>query len=578
MPRLADLNLYDNCQATEQVQISTPALVAKLKQADEDHEWYPTTDDIINTIADDIRKFDGQHNQHDSILDIGAGDGRVLTRISDRLTSNEKNMYNVHLGLYAIEKSRVHLNNLPKDIVVIGTDFHEQTLVDKRMAFTFCNPPYSEFEDWAYRIIRECPSPVIYLVIPKRWRRSERIKLALESRGIDFDGTDGEDEDAKYAFFPADVRSLGEFDFHQADRQARVEVEIVRISARRDKTSTFDTAIEDMLPELKQFDMEDDVKSVSKDDLNKLAEGGSLIESLVFSYDSELAKLYETYRAVVKISPSLLKSLGVTKDTILSGVREKISSLKDKYWEVLFDNLSEVTKRLATKQRNAFLESLKGKAVIDFTEGNIFSMLIWVTKWASDHFDDQVVDLFKAMAQKATVEKYKSNDKVFTDGHWRYLNEEASHYKLCYRLVLETHGGIYKGSYGWENQNGLCKSARELLSDFITVANNLGFECDESPMDYEWKSNKKIGFTLKDGEPLMDVRAFLNGNIHIRVAKPVMLAINVQAGKLLGWLRSADEAIREMEVEQADEQAVRDAYGISLRIEPKDIALRIAKS
>ena len=65
----------------------------------------------------------------------------------------------------------------------------------------------------------------------------------------------------------------------------------------------------------------------------------------------------------------------------------------------------------------------------------------------------------------------------------------------------------------------------------------------------------------------MDVRAFKNGNLHIRVAKTVMLAINVQAGKLLGWLRTPEEAVTELKAE-AQEELVRETFAISHKIEP----------
>ncbi|MGL5668705.1 MAG: hypothetical protein ACRDD9_21590 [Shewanella sp.] len=40
-------------------------------------------------------------------------------------------------------------------MLVIGTDFNQQTLVDKPVGVIFCNPPYSAFEQWATRVISE---------------------------------------------------------------------------------------------------------------------------------------------------------------------------------------------------------------------------------------------------------------------------------------------------------------------------------------------------------------------------------------------------------------------------------------
>ena len=555
---------------------STSQTLFELKAAGEDHEWYPTTDEIIQVVACDIKrrskKIYGRADEAISVLDIGAGDGRVLTRLTETLDHDEWHK-RIPITPYAIEKAAVHLANMPKGIVVLGTDFWEQTLVDKRVDIAFCNPPYSEFQEWVCKIIRECAAETIYLVIPMRWRSSDSIRVALENVGVT---AHGEDENCDDYFIPANVASLGEFDFESADRQARAKVEIVRLSIRVKGPSAFDAAIEELLPELETFDDQSGESPVDHIQPCRMIEGGNVITTMVGAYDAELAQLYETYRAVVKFNPYLLKELGVTKETIKSGLRSKIEGLKDRYWKALFDHLSEVTNRLATKQRKAFLDSLKGKNTVDFTVSNIHAMLLWVTKWSSDYFDEQLIDLFKAMSQKATVERYKSNKKVFDEGNWRYLNAEASHYKLCYRMVLETHGGIYSGSYSWEAPNGLCKSTAELLRDFVTVANNLGFDCDDSPDNYEWTSNKKIDLRLNNGEPLMDVRAFKNGNIHIRVAKNVMLAINVQAGKLLGWLRTSEEAMNELDVDAEDRAEVERAYAISFRIEPQNLRIAAA--
>jgi hypothetical protein len=517
----------------------TNRILFELREAGEDFEWYPTTNEMLAVVARDVkRSSDGYRRSHRKILDIGAGDGRALVRLQELLTGkNEDHWDTVTLQQFAIEKSMVHLTNMPKHIVVIGTEFREQTLVDKEVDIVFCNPPYSEYEDWAYRILRECSAETVYLVIPRRWRDSGRLSELVSQLELE-------------------AKSLGEFDFENAERQARAKVEIVRFDmGSRDKNAAFDAAIEEMLPELDKFECDIDEEADGQADKawdNQLAPGGSLIDSLVASYDAEQTELYETYRAVVKINPRLLKELGVTKQIILVGLREKIKGLKNKYWSVLFEHLQDVTKRLATKQRKAFLDSIREKTVIDFTHGNICSMLIWITKWSNDYFDEQLIELFRSLAQHANVHRYKSNDKVFKKGNWRYLDKDETHFKLDYRLVVEGFGGICNSQWSWESRNGLTESSHEFLSDFITIANNLGFDCIDRSINYRWSSGKKNELWLSDGSTLMDVRAFKNGNLHIRVAKRVMLAINVQVGKLLGWVTSAEQAVRELEPDAED--------------------------
>lgn len=527
--------------------------VAELRDAGEDFEWYPTTPEMLQVVARDMKRKHDRHRGHLKLLDIGAGDGRALDRLQGMLTDSERSWDDIYLDKFAIEKSLVHLSNMPKDIVVIGTEFREQTLVDKEVDVVFCNPPYSEYEDWTYRILRECAAETVYLIIPQRWRDSERLSELVGSLDLKHE-------------------ALGYFDFENAERRARAKVEIVRFDmGLRREHAAFDAAIEDMLPELEAFDCEVDEEKDSRAWGAELADGGGLIDSLVSAYDAEQADLYETYRSVVKINPRLLKELGVTKANILEGLRSKIKGLKNRYWEVLFEHLDDITKRFATKQRRAFLQSLKDKTVIDFTASNVRSMLIWIAKWSSDYFDEQLIELFRSLAQHANVQRYKSNDKVFKKDRWRYMSDDDTHYKVDYRMVVEGFGGIDSNAYNFYGRNGLKNESHEFLSDFITIANNLGFTCSDRSDRHRWRSNKKIELWLDSGDVLMDVRAFKNGNLHIRVSKRLMLAINVQVGKLLGWLKSAEDAVRELEPEAEDVDYVGKVFELSNRIEPSNL-------
>ena len=531
------------------------ALLDRLKEAGEDHEWYPSTEGIVSAVAHDMKecRYDKRYGYYDNdsgaILDIGSGDGRVL-----RLLQEEGDVGD----LFAIEKSNVHIQNMPKDIIVLGTEFWEQTLVDKPMRYIFCNPPYSEYEGWMVKIIRECNTKYLYMVVPRRWDGVKEIKDAIKLRS-------------------AEVVPIGEFDFEDGDRKARAKVDLLRITFDRDRRDVFDTVVEDMFPELEQFDRDEDLEQPTVDDriCQMIESGENMIASLVKACDAEVNELIETYRNAVKISPTLLKELGVTKSSILTGIRQKITGLKHKYWEVLFDRFKDITKRLATKQRKQFLNSLNGKATIDFTEGNILSMLVWVTKHANDFFDEQLIDLFRKMTEHANVVNYKSNERVWQKSDWRYNQVDYDHYKLEYRQVLEHVGGVHVSQYGtWEaeRRNGLSEGAYNFISDLVTVANNLGFDSEDGPgRAHLWESNVKNHLRMSDGEELAAIRAFKNQNLHVHVNQRLMLAINVEAGRLLGWLKSPEDAVDELKVDGADAEFVMEKFGSSFRIESNNV-------
>ena len=70
---------------------SISLFVENLKESQQDFEWYPTTNEILKTIKDDIDK---EFKDNPSVLDCGAGDGRSL-------------LYLTNSSRYAIEKSQL---------------------------------------------------------------------------------------------------------------------------------------------------------------------------------------------------------------------------------------------------------------------------------------------------------------------------------------------------------------------------------------------------------------------------------------------------------------------------------------
>ena len=165
-------------------------VVAELKQTGEDFEFYPTTDAML-------RKVKQWSTKNNTILDIGCGQARLKSYFEDST-------------YFAIEKSQVLISKLPADVFVLGTDFNNCTLIDKQVDMIFCNPPYSEFEDWTLRIIKEGNFREAFLIIPQRWKDNKEINQAIEQMKISFDVIDSTD-------------------FLDADRQARAKVDIIKL-------------------------------------------------------------------------------------------------------------------------------------------------------------------------------------------------------------------------------------------------------------------------------------------------------------------------------------------------------------
>lgn len=524
-------------------------ILKKVKGAGQDFEWYPTTPKIIDTVRANLR---GQ-GAMSSLLDIGAGDGRVLKAIADDWEGDidRSDYYGAkpsNMDLFAIEKSTILMGVIPEDVSIIGTDFLHQSLMDKKVDVIFCNPPYSQFEDWTVKIIREANSSLIYMVIPSRWNARVAIHDAIKAR------------EAKCAV-------LGKFDFSNAVRKARAKVEILVIDLRNQasrnwRSSTisvdpFDLWINDHF-QIKPLEEPEEGggKSTIKERANaSLVLGGNLVETLEELYQSEMGHLLNNYQAVCQLDPVILKELGVDVSSVNKGIKMKIEGLKATFWQILFGHLDAITSRLTVKSRKDMVQKLGAKTNIDFNASNVYATTIWAVRNANLYFKAQTIALFYVMSEKACVRNYKSNKKLWDDGVWRY-GKDAGHdrYSLEYRMVLAHIGGIYRGSYSFESKFGLSESAYDFLEDTCTIANNLGFPSSTRPRSFEWEGGKKYVFLLLSGKPLMEVRAYKNGNLHIKFDQKFILSLNLEVGRLLGWLQSAKQASQEMDCKEEDAQ------------------------
>lgn len=523
-------------------------LVPLLKEADQDFEFYPTTQEIIDCLISDI-VFLREERYTDfgritSVLDVGAGSGKVLSALRDKADFRE---------LYAIEKSSLLCEQLDADVFIVGTEFHEQSLISKTVGMTFCNPPYGEFEDWAVKIVRESASALVYLVIPERWGNSQPIANAL-------------------VFRDAEAEIIGRFDFlGSEDRAARAKVHLVRVALSRNTDDAFDRFFAEQFADLHaKFDERNPDSGESKrrnPKLDALVAGVNLPDRLVFLYNEELDHVRRNYDMVSQLDADLLREFDISPARILGCLKARLAGLRNTYWRELFSHMQSVTNRLTSSKRRQMLDRLNSSGHVDFTPTNIHAVLIWILKNANRYLNDQVLGAFDQMVTTANVRNYKSNERPFVYDRWRYSQEKPTHIALEYRLVLESIGGVRNG-YSWER--GLTESAAEFLGDLLTVAHGLGLIGNTGDLRLtragreHWRAGQLEVFHGRvAGEEivLFEVRAFLNGNMHVRLNQKLSLALNVEVGRLRGWVKSGQDAAEEL----GDPEAQR-YFGSSLQL------------
>ena len=294
--------------------------------------------------------------------------------------------------------------------------------------------------------------------------------------------------------------------------------------------------------------------------------GKNLIESLVALYQRDMAKLQKNYAAACALDPDLLNELNIEFRGLSKAIRERIKALKHLYWQEFFSHYESITDRLTTSSRTEILNTLNKNTAVEFTAENAYAITLWVIRNANHYYDSQLVRLVERMTRKANIQLYKSNQRTFRDEEWRYnWREEApkglDRYKLEFRIILELMGGLYTGEFGsWQYPGGLDRRSHDFLGDVIAVAKTLGWNIRESTkityglQERIWESNKKQSISCVNGDDLMEVRAFKNGNLHIKFNQKFIKQLNVEFGRLKGWLKDHHQTAEELGI-KAEEAA-----------------------
>lgn len=549
--------------------MNTTALVEQLKTEGEDFEFYPTTREMVKTIWNHRRRkwSDGSPkiDSFGAVLDIGCGtcNFRRWVREFDEEAAKEPNGDRKTVGMgnyYVMEKSRILLDKLEPDIVVLGTDFHEATLIDKAVDTIFCNPPYREYEDWAARIITESVCKDIYLIIPRRWKKSEKIMLALKRLNLSL-----EPHSVKRCEFLivyqetlTDVEVIGSADFLDAERTARAKVDILHICKKyTSKDAAFDTFFDEVfgMPDTgKKYDFEHEERRSEADALKaELLTGKNKIEILCRGFDEKQKQLFEHFKTICGLDVEVLKAIGVRKDAVKEALKKNFEGLKNLYWQAAFDCLEEITSRLTSQSRKALLERFTILKTVDFTPSNIYALIVWVIKNANRYTEQQMIDFFMALSSKENVRNYVSNKRAFEEDRWRYTSRENrnTHYTLDYRIIVTKYALPGEAGYEWHDS-----TVRDVfhtkISDICTVANNLGFPVGliDIPRSYGARGTAKTTIGGKP-ETLFEFRCYQNGNVHIKFNMEFMKALNVAVARKLGWIHKAADIGREFTPEMA---------------------------
>lgn len=536
--------------------MNTTSLVKELKKQSQDFEWYPSTNEMFSVIEPYIRDVD--------VLDIGCGDARFKTYM-DKVAQSEANTKTEEAKQEAlkegkdywrtykrydrevcridnykvIEKSKVLIERYIENDWLVETDFETCTLLDKPYDTYFCNPPYSKFEEWVKKIIKEGNFRQAFLIIPQRWEENKEIQSLLK-------------------FYNISYKILGEFDFLNADRQARAYVHVVRFV--RDKYDGYRS-----LPEYNQdgfdkyfnevfktqtdkrtdYEIARDYKDIQKEKIRNAivtTETGRA-NILVELYNRDSEKLYNNLKAIMQLDPDIMQSFNISVEGIKRALIEKQKNLKVLYWDMIWDEFSEITERLTSETRQKLRQNFEWLQKLEFTTLNIWFIILYVAKHASDYSDNQLISFYKKISDEENVKPYKSNTKLFEKSGWRWNNSKHKDWYLDYRVIMsspfrQTWSGKFEIDYG----------SRNTLSDIAVIARNLNFQVTND-IDYPNDFGNKGYMYFINGDKkdiFMEFKAYKNGNMHAKFNQEFTKALNIEAARLLGWIKSKADVAREM--------------------------------
>lgn len=506
-------------------QLKTSQIVESIKHERQDFEFYPTTDEIIKAIKVNLYGC--------SILDIGAGNGATL----DKLVSSDK------WKKYAIEKSSMLQSLINPKTIIIGTDFFENSLWDKKVDVIFCNPPYSDYINWMYKIISEAAAKQIYLVIPKRWSDNEMINDIIAKRGYK-------------------VESLGIFDFLDAERAARCNVDVIMLTPERYKATPdfFDVELAKYFDSatVHKYQSRDDARREEREQFDSSLEQkklvlGDFVAAIVSLYHDEQTRIYATLKALSEIDASLYADLEINLSKIKGIIRDKLEQLSSKYWCEVIAKLHPITSRLTSNNSKKLLESISDSRM-SFNAANIYGVVEFVIRSMSSKIEEQILEVYNELISDANCSNYKSNKTVFVGNNFQM--KTAS--KLNYRIVISKWRAIETDYFRNSYNKNLSERCHSFLNDLSVIANNLGYEMQvNASYCRHWQSGKLEEFhAIFNNEQvlLFTVKAFKNGNLHMKFDTAFNHKLNVIKGKYEGWIHSVNDVMSEFDVTE-DEAA-----------------------
>lgn len=567
------------------------SIIPVLKQNNQDFEFFPTTAEILQAVSDNIFKektkdllndagelvFDDytkrKMQEHISILDICAGNGSALMQLKSNLT--QKGF--THISLSAIEKSFILYSLLDDDIALVGTDYFAENMINKKADIVFCNPPFSQTEEWFKRLLTTTPACVkdIYFVCPSKQGLSKKYQTMFDEFVLS-KGRKGE--------YTMSVLQNKTFSFTDGERSARVDAVVLHLSLKSkyeysekyDKDSLFSVHFPELETKLKKAgyssyrDVEEDKNQQRRDLVVAQFGDDDIVKVLVEEYQMEYNEFMDAYSKLNEVPLLLLRKLDIDLYKAKELLFGFLTNLETRYWRKLFELYQPLREKLTSVSIKKLMDYVQSRN-FSFTYANCLAVTVFAVKQTNRLLIEQVLTKYKHWAEVGNYHGYKSNQRLFDEGRFKdKINPDdiKTAYHATHRWTNTDIENIMPFTVGerknleyrivdvgltFEKDRWTCvenSTAWVACNDLMTIAKNFGYDGNLNIADTEHGKRYTVhGFDRNNNSVvLFEYKVFKNGNAHFFINKDFMIDIMLSVGKYLGWVHSKEQAMQDLDI------------------------------
>lgn len=326
--------------------------------------------------------------------------------------------------------------------------------------------------------------------------------------------------------------------FSEAERSARVDVAIVRVSIPQAK---FESTIWDRMKKAEE------AEEFPDPELNALIPG-DYIEQAIHLYNTEVSATMALVREWKALIPYIRRSLDakekynqdpivalrVFKDGQYSGFdhQKYMRMVRLKYWKALFNN-EQFVGRLTSDLRKTYQEQVNRMADYEFSAFNIRQVLVEMNASITSGVKDAIMKLFDELTSEHSWYPECKNNRHYFDG---WATNKA--HKIGKKCIIPTYG-IFGYSYATDQKEFNLHKAYSVVSDLEKAFDYLG---GKGPEGYNLKARLAWAQdgSLRNVElKYFKVDFYKKGTMHIKFlpeTMPLVERLNIYAARNRGWL------------------------------------------